>query len=53
MRFLFHHSFSHRPEQQSLILLDYLPRLEAPLQEGSLIVLEGHRIRIRSLPLFG
>jgi len=50
---LFHHSFSHRPEEQARILLRNLPDLTAALEQGSLIVLEARRIRIRTLPILG
>jgi len=48
---LFHHSFPHRPGEQADILIRNLPALSAALEQGSLIVLERHRIRIRSLPI--
>lgn len=50
---LFHHSFSHRPGEQAKILLKNLPDLIVALEEGSLVVLEGRRIRIRTLPIVG
>ena len=48
---LFHHSFPHRPTEQTKILLENLPELAATLEEGSLVVLESRRIRIRTLPI--
>jgi predicted nuclease of predicted toxin-antitoxin system len=48
---LFHHSFFHRPEQQGQALKDHLTELVTPLVQGSLIVFERHRLRIRSLPI--
>jgi predicted nuclease of predicted toxin-antitoxin system len=48
---LFHHSFPHRPSEQAKILVRNLAQLSAPLEQGSLIVLERRRIRIRSLPI--
>jgi predicted nuclease of predicted toxin-antitoxin system len=50
---LFHHSFPHRPSEQIRILLENLPELTDALRQGSLIVLEKQRIRIRKLPIIG
>ena len=50
---LFHHSFPHRPSEQAKILVRNLPQLSAALEQGSLIVLESRRIRIRALPIVG
>lgn len=50
---LFHHSFSHRPSEQGTILLETLPQLSSALEEGSIVVLESRRIRIRTLPIGG
>jgi predicted nuclease of predicted toxin-antitoxin system len=50
---IFHHSFPHRPEQQGKLLLDNLTQLSTALDEGSLIVFEGQRVRIRTLPIIG
>ena len=50
---LFHHSFSHRPSEQTRILLENLPPLTPALEQGSLVVLESRRIRIRTLPIIG
>ena len=50
---LFHHSFPHRPSEQAEILIKNLPALSIALERGSLVVLERHRIRIRSLPING
>jgi len=48
---LFHHSFPHRPSVQARILVKNLARLSTALEQGSLVVLENRRIRIRSLPI--
>ncbi len=48
---LFHHSFTHRPSEQTEILLENLPELTAALRQGSLVVLEARRVRIRKLPI--
>jgi predicted nuclease of predicted toxin-antitoxin system len=50
---LFHHSFSHRPTEQGMALLENLSQLSSTLEQGSLIVFENRRIRIRSLPIIG
>jgi len=50
---LFHHSFSHRPSDQGTTLLGRLPQLSSALEEGSIVVFESHRIRIRALPIGG
>jgi predicted nuclease of predicted toxin-antitoxin system len=50
---LFHHSFSHRPTDQGRSLLENLPELSSALEQGSLVVIESRRIRIRSLPIIG
>lgn len=41
----------HRPNEQIRIMLQNLPELAAPLEQGSLVVLENRRIRIRTLPI--
>lgn len=48
---LFHRATGRRPEAQIQILLANLPILEEALEEGSLIVVEETRIRIRRLPI--
>jgi predicted nuclease of predicted toxin-antitoxin system len=48
---LFHHSFSHRPADQAKALIENLPQLASALKQGSLIVMEDRRIRIRALPI--
>jgi predicted nuclease of predicted toxin-antitoxin system len=50
---IFHHSFPHRPQQQGKILLDNLTQLSTALEQGSFIVFESRRIRIRTLPMIG
>ncbi|MCX8014382.1 MAG: DUF5615 family PIN-like protein [candidate division WOR-3 bacterium] len=42
----------HIPSVQVEMLIKYLPQLESGLLEGSIIVFEKERIRIRKLPLF-
>ena len=48
---LFRHGMQRRPEQQSETLLANLARIERDLAEGSIVVIEPGRIRIRGLPL--
>ena len=50
---IFHHSFPHRPQQQGKLLLDNLTQLSTALEQGSFIVFESRRIRIRTLPIMG
>lgn len=42
-----------RPAAQTTLLLANLPALEDPLNEGCIVVLDEHRIRIRPLPIGG
>jgi len=48
---LFRHGSQHRPIDQIALLTANLPRLEHDLDEGSVVVIEPERIRVRSLPL--
>jgi len=48
---LLHHSFPHRPSEQARILTRNLAQLSTALEQGSLVVLERRRIRIRLLPI--
>lgn len=41
----------HRPHHQVMILLTNLPGIRAAIEEGSVVVLERTRVRVRKLPL--
>ena len=48
---LFRHGMQRRPEQQTETLLANLATIEPDLAEGSIVVIEPGRIRVRGLPL--
>ncbi len=48
---LFRHGTQRRPEQQSEMLLANLATIERDLAEGSIVVVEPGRLRVRGLPL--
>jgi predicted nuclease of predicted toxin-antitoxin system len=48
---LFRHGTQRRPEQQAQTLLANLATIEPDLTDGSVVIIEPGRIRIRSLPL--
>jgi predicted nuclease of predicted toxin-antitoxin system len=48
---LFRHGSQHRPADQAGLLMSNLPQLTQALEEGSIVVIEPDRIRIRGLPL--
>lgn len=48
---LFRHGSQHRPADQAALLKSNLPQLKQALADGSIVVIEPDRIRIRALPL--
>lgn len=48
---LFRHGTQHRPAEQGALLLGNLSAIERDLDEGSPVVFEPARIRVRHLPL--
>ena len=44
---------SRNPKGQAEVLLSNLPNLESALKEGSIVIIEDFRIRVRSLPIGG
>jgi predicted nuclease of predicted toxin-antitoxin system len=48
---LFRHGSQHRPAEQAALLKNNLPQLVSALEDGSIVVIEPDRVRIRALPL--
>ena len=50
---LFRGGSPRRPADQVTLLLANLPRVEADLLAGAIVIIEPSRLRVRSLPIFG
>jgi predicted nuclease of predicted toxin-antitoxin system len=48
---LFRHGSQHRPSDQVELIRANLPKLLSALENGSIVVIQPDRIRIRALPL--
>jgi len=48
---LFRHGSQHRPSDQAELLRANLPQLLSALENGSIVVIQPDRIRVRALPL--
>ncbi|MBA2784000.1 MAG: DUF5615 family PIN-like protein [Rubrobacteraceae bacterium] len=48
---IFRRTSGRRPEAQAKLLLDHLPDARESLEQGSVVIIEESRLRIRSLPI--
>lgn len=50
---IFRRTSGRRPEAQAKLLLDHLPDMQEALDQGSIVVIEETRLRVRRLPIGG
>ena len=50
---IFRRTSGRRPEEQAKFLLDRLPDIQGALDQGSVVVIEETRLRVRRLPIGG
>jgi predicted nuclease of predicted toxin-antitoxin system len=50
---IFRRTSGRRPEAQANLLLDHLPDIQEALDQGSVVIIEETRLRVRRLPIGG